>query len=451
MTFILWLGLAFAGAAFAPSDGIAATGPRSPAWAIYGAKQTARGDFTLLSGELDKAWAERRSLDNAAAWARVDRVIVALRPTLDAGERDLLQRALFLRGVLDIDDAGGIDAVKDGVVVGGQRVPRAWADAVAVSPGATAPSTADAAFATHIYDQARTALTVAGGLVLDASAPGADEVRVDGLPVTQPITLLSGLHTLSWHPVGADPVVLQVRVGAGEGGYDAVKLKAWLEPLEAVEAGERTLTAAERLEFHQALGSPAVAISTDGPARLHWLVDGAKRWGKPKVGGAIGVGVWAFSSRDAPAVACDGTTSTPSDALVVAGPEISLTSGPVRLRAGGGVVHALGGGFASIADGSCATGIAPNVELIPTVPWAWASVGRRFGLSRTQEIEPFVRVGGTGAHALAQLGANVRLAGKSVGLEARVAAGPAFNAWSDESAHLAFMGGIETVVSIGGR
>jgi hypothetical protein len=446
------LGAAFAaGVAVAPADGVAATGPARPAWAILGAPPPARGEFSALSGELDRAWAERRALDNAAARRRVDTLVEALRPTLDAGARDLLQRALFLRGVLDVDDAGGLASLKDGATVGSQRIPQAWLDAIAVSPGAPAPSTADAAFATHVYDEARTTLAEAGGLTLDPSAPGAGDVRVDGLPVTQPITLLAGPHTLSWHPVGADPVVLQLAVGGRGTGYDASRLAEWLSALVRVQAGEEPLTSDTRGQLHAALGSPAAMLNTDEPARLVWLVDGPARWGKPRLGAALGVGAWAYAGGEAVAVSCDGLPADATPAFAVGGLEASVTLGRWRVRAGVGVQQALGTGFAAVGEGSCAGGVAPAVELVETLPWGWASVGPRIGLSRTRELEPFLRVGGTGAHAVAQVGANVRLAGGGVGVELRVAGGPAVNFWSDDDPHLALAAGLETLVTLGGR
>lgn len=440
-----------AGVAVAPSDGVSATAASRPAWTVLGSPLPGHGDFTGLNDELDRAWADRRALDNAGARRRVDALVAKLRPTVDAGRRDLLQRALFLRGVLDVDDAGGIGSVADATVVGTQRVPRAWMEAISVSPGAPAPATADAAFAAHLYDEARTVLAEAGGLSLDVSAPGAGEVRVDGLPVSQAITLLPGQHTLSWHPVGADAVVLEIAVGGKGEGFDGARLAAWLEGLVKAQAGEAPLDAEVRTRLHAALGAPAALMSTDRPARLVWLVDGPARWGKPRFAAGVGAGAWAFAGDQATAVSCDGLAADPTQALGVADIEASATLGPWRVRAGGGIQQAFGTGFASVVDGACAAGVSPNVELVQTLPWGWASVGRRVGLTRTRELEPFLRVGGTGAHAVAQLGAELQLTGRSLGVGLRLAAGPAFNVWSGDDPHLALAAGLETVVTYGGR
>lgn len=452
MIFSLLLASALAaGPAVAPSDGITALDAARPAWAVLGSPSPVRGDFTAMSAELDQAWGQRRALDNAGARRRVDALITQLRPTLDAGRRDLLQRALFLRGVLDIDDAGGLASLPDAVPVGSQRLPRAWLDAIAVSPGAPAPSTADAAFATHIYDEARTTLTEAGGLALDPSAPGAGEVRVDGLPVSASITLLAGQHTLSWHPVGKDPVVLEIAVGGSGQGHDAAALAAWLQGLVAAQTGSAPLDAATRTQLHGAFGSPAVLVNTDNPPRRLWLVDGAARWGRPKFGVGLAAGAWAFAGGEQVAVDCNGVAADAVQALGLLDLEGTVAMGPWRVRAGAGVQQALGTGFAAAGEGACASGLSPAVEFVATTPWVWGSVGRRIGLSRTRELEPFLRVGGTGAHAIVQLGADVRLGGEAVGWELRAAAGPAFNTWSGDDPHLALAAGLETVVTLGGR
>jgi hypothetical protein len=439
-----------AGVAIAPSDGIAPIGPREPAWVVFGHAQAARSDLAERSRELDAAWNDRRALENASARRRVDALISGLRPVLDAGERDLLQRALFLRGVLDIDDAGGIEAVPDAVDVGGQRIPRAWADAIAVSPGAPAPATADAAFAVHVYDQARTVLAQRDGTTIDPSAPGAGEVRVDGLPVTDAIALLPGLHTLSWHPVGADPVVLMVSAGGAAGGMDAEALRIWLVGLTAAQAGDHALSPEVRGQLHAALQAPAALVNTARPPRLVWLVDGAARWGKPTVDVGVTAGAWALASTTAPSVACDGTVEADSQALGVAAIEGGLTAGPLRMRAGLGVDHAFGGGFAAAGEGTCGDGL-PNVEMVTTMPYGWVSAGRRFGLSRTREIEAFLRLGGTGAYAVAQLGADYRVRRGDLDFDVRLLAGPAANLWSDGGAQVAFTGGVETAASFGRR
>lgn len=442
--------------ALTPSDGVAAVGPREPGWVVLGTAHPLQADLGASSRELDAAWAERRQLENAAARQRVDALIVGLRPVIDVGQRDLLQRALFLRGVLDIDDAGGIERITNGVVVAGQRVPPAWEQAISVSPGAAAPATADAAYAVQIYDVARTALTQAGGLALDPSASGAGEVRVDGLPVTQEITLLPGQHTLSWHPVGADPVVLEISVGSAEArragideaGYDAGELKAWLSALAAVQQGGH-LEPALRAQLHDALGTPAVLMSTARPTRRVWLVDGPARWGAASFDMGVGVGGWGFAATDGPSVACDGTRTSAGNGLGVAALEASVTTGPVRLRAGGGLTHSFGPGFAAETDGVCASGVQPDIEMVTTTPWGWASVGRRYGLSTTRELEPFLRVGGTGTHAVVQIGGDLRFIQGPWNVDLRLAAGPAFNVWSGPEAHLGVAFGLETVLSRG--
>ena len=442
------------GVTLAPADGVSTVGPRTPAWALLGEPVPVREDFGALSQELDAAWGERRALENGRAGLRVDALVAELRPVVDVGERDLLQRALFLKGVLAIDDVGGLDALTvDVTVVNGVRIPNAWVDAISASPGAAAPATADAAYAVQIYDQARTALTQMGGLILDPSAPGAGEVRVDGLTVNQEITLLAGAHTLSWHPIGADPVALEISVGStAVGRYDAAALHAWLSALAAAQQGA-PLDPTIRAQLHDAMQSPAVLISAGRGGRLVWLVDGAARWGPPAFDVGVSVGAWGLAETGGAAVACDGTVAPSGHALGVGSLEASLTVGPTRLRGGGGVAQGLGAGFAAVDETSCPSGL-PGVQMITTLPWGWASVGRRFGLAGGNELEPFLRLGGTSTHAIVALGADLRLIRDSRvprSIDVRVFAGPALNVWSGPEAHVALVGGLETVVSFGGR
>lgn len=450
MTVLLLASAFAAGLTLAPSDGVSAIGPKAPAWASFGHAQAPRTGFDTLSHELDLAWEERRALENDAAARRVDALVAALSPVLDAGERDLLQRALFLGGILAIDEAGGAERLGGGVVVDGSPIPAAWVAAIAVSPGAPAPATADAAFAVHLYDQARTTLVKKGGLKLDPSAAGAGEVRVDGLPVSQEITLLPGAHTLSWHPVGRDPVVLALAVGGGP-GFDATKLTSWLASLEKVQTGDSALDATQRTELHDWLKSPAVLVSEGGPGRLVWLVDGPARWGKPSFSVGVGVGVWGFASGDTASVACDGRVSEPTQGLGVLSAEAGARLGPMRVRVGGGLVQAMAGGFPIVEEGACDAASGSGVALVETVPWGWVSVGRRFGLAPSRELEPFVRVGGTSTYSVAQLGLGLRTAAGPTHVDVRVAAGPALNAWSGATLRTGFLGGLETSLTFGGR
>ncbi len=440
-----------AGLGITPSDGIGPTGPTEPAWVVRGAPALANGDFAALARELDTAWAERRQLDNAAALGRINRLVAALRPTLDGSQRDLLQRALFARGVLEIDEAGDLAKLPNAIRVRGQAIPASWAEAISVSPGAPAPSTADAAFATNIYEQARTVLAQEGGVVLNPSSSAGDDVRVDGSPVNADITLLAGVHTLSWHPVGRDPVVLQVRVGGEGPEVEVSALTAWLTTLHDVWSGRQPLDPATRTVLYDHFHTPAVLLVADRPPRLAWLVDGAARWGAPSYALGVGAGVGAFLGGNGTGVVCDGSLDEPGKAVGSVAAEGAMTAGPWRVRAAGGVMRVLRGGFAAVQEGTCDSGLSPASALVATLPWGWVSAGRRFGVGGGVEVEPLVRVGSTSAFAVAQLGVDLRVVPAPLAVDVRLVAGPALNTWSDGGARAAVVGGVETSILFGRR
>jgi hypothetical protein len=436
----------------APSDGTVATGVTAPAWVDWGTSVDTGVAFAASARELDEAWALRRSLENDAAKARVDALIAGLRPTLDLGQRDLLQRALFLRGVLATDDAGGFESLEGAVSVEGQKIPRDWVDAIAVSPGASAPATLDADFSARIYDDARTRLVARGGATVDLAFTGAGEVRVDGAPVRLAITLLPGVHTLSWHPPGQPPVALQFNVGA-PGEPNDTTLTARLTHLEQVHRGEAELSPSVRAELRRHLDSPAMILEGEGPPRTVWLVDGPARWGPMALGFGLSTGGQAFVGTYAPTPDRCGIApevDAPTKGLGGLTAEGTAEAGPWRARVGLGAAGVLGADdtFAVAGSGACANGVPDATAGRRFVPYGWASVGRRVPLAAGRELEPFVRVGTLTVYALAQAGLGMRVVSAGpVQLDVRAQGGVAFNVWSGEGNAAGFLGGLETALT----
>lgn len=438
----------------APSDGTVATGPTVPGWIGWGTPVPVVTAFASSAKALDEAWALRRALDNDAAKARVDALIAALRPTLDTAQRDLLQRALFLRGVLEVDDAGDFAALRDAVSVDGQRIPRDWAEAIAVSPGASAPATLDADFSARVYDDARTRLVARGGATLDASFTGDGEVRVDGAPVRLAVTLLPGTHTLSWHPPGSAPVAVLFGIGPDAPAPADTAIAERLALLEAVRRGDAELPPPVRADLKKRLDAPAVTIEGEGPPRTVWLVDGPARWGPVAFGAGVATGAQVYAGTYAATPdRCGASTAvdTPTKALGGLTAEGTLEAGPWRARAGLGAATVLGedDAFAVVGDGgACANGIPDATTSLRTVPYGWASLGWKVPLAAGRELEPFVRVGTLTVYALAQAGLGLRVVSAGpLQWDVRAHGGAAVNVWSGDDNAVGFLGGLETALT----
>lgn len=427
----------------APSDGVAPTGPARPAWILRAREVEPGVEYASGSAELAAAWAARAALDNEAAQRRVDALITRLSPVLDSGQRELLQRALFLRGVLAADDAGGIGRVPGAVDVDGQRVPPDWVAAIRVSPGAPAPASADADRAVRLYEQARTRLVASGGVRFDPAVPGEGEVRVDGAPVREALTLLPGTHTLSWHVPGSPPRALVFHVGE----------VAAIEALEH-EVATGALTGATRAALREELGSVAAWVEVDGRGSVVWLVDGPGRWGPPALAGGLTVGGAILATGGAATPDRCGVSErsdAPTKGLAPLGALATLDVGPWAIRAGGGVVPVVSPTDAfAVESEACDNGVPVGTEMRTVVPWVWGSVGRRLSLPQGRELVLSLRAGTFTVLATAEVGAALRLAHAGpLRWEVGGHVGTAINAWSGEGDRLGVVAGLETTLLVG--
>lgn len=435
-----------------PTDGVIFTDSPRPAWAIDALPVPAPPALAPLQAEVDQAWRDRADLDPESARRRIHGVVVALVPTLTVEQRDLLQRSLFLEGVLDIDAAGGLAALPNGVQVGGAMIPAPWIGAIAVSPGASAPVSADTSFAVQAYDAARTALVAEGGPRFDPGAEDLD-VRLDGQPIRAEVQLLPGVHTVSLHEAGHDPVAMLVRVGGAGEGQDVAAVQGRLDQLAAFVRTGEAVPAEQRAALHATFHTPMVLVRTESGSRELWLVDGLARWGRPTLSlgveaGATGlVGGWS----DTP-TGCEGGLDHGTKLLVPAGLSVAAGLGPWRARLGGGVVVDAGddAGFALAETAACDGVERPASN--PILPWGWLSVGRRVRVGARGEVEPNLRVGFSSVLLHAEAGLRVPLtAPGTVHVELAPHAGLALNAWSGDAHREAFVGGLDTTLLFGGR
>lgn len=436
---------------FTPSDGTAALGPAVPAWAWRAGTATPPGDLAPLQAELDAAWRDRAALDPEAASRRLAEILPFLVPTLTVEQRDLLQRASFLAGLLQIDAAGALAKVPGAVTVAGVRIPAPWLRGIAVSPGSPAPAASDAAFATQAYDAARTAIVAAGGPSFDPGSADLD-VRLDGQPIRAATALLSGLHTVSLHRPGAEPLALLVRSGAGSEGIDVVVLQHELDAVVAFIRDGTPVSAQARGAIHAAVTTPAVEARDPSGGRQLWLVDGPARWGKPRFSAGVEIGATALFGAWADTPAGCGGLDHGDKLLTPLGASALASVGPWQIRGGGGVILDVGddAGFAVEPSVQCGSISRPGASA--TIAWGWLSVGGRARLGTHGEIEPAFRVGATGplawTEAVVRVPLNLRAA---VRLELAPHAGIAWNLWSDEANRSAFVAGLDTTLLFGGR
>ncbi len=449
VTLLHWLGSAWAASVgFAASDGAESLGVVAPGWTAWAAPVPASSDFEALSRDLERAWEERRQLDNEAARARAVRVVASLRPTLDVAQRELLQRALFLLGVLELDAAGDFDRLAAPVIVGELRVPAPWFEAFSVAPGAPAPPTGDVAYAAQVYEQARTVAVQTGGVAFDPTADGAVDVRVDGERVVGEVTLLPGQHTLSWHEPGAEPRALVVAVGAGEGLPLGV-LEARVQGLRAALSTGR-VAGPEREALRAAVGSPAVELSVGVQRRVAWLVDGPARWGQARLAGGVEAGGLGLFGGGAPTPAgCEGDLDGPQKVLLPVAAVAVLSVGPWRLRGGAGATWGLSAesSFATAEARDCGGYEQPGpVDVL----WGgWGSLGYRYRVAGTQS-EVFLRLGGNTVLASAEVGVAARVFARGpAAAEVLLRAGAAANTWSGEGNRVAGTAGLGLVLLLG--
>lgn len=439
-----------AGPSVTASDGVVAMGVAEPAWAAWAEPVPILADAGSLAVELERAWRLRHELKNEQAAALVAKILDDLRPTFNTRDRDILQRALFLQGLLALGEAGSFEALGDAVSVGPLLIPSPWANAIAVSPGAAAPASTDARYAAHTYDEARTILTAQEGAAVDGSATGAD-VRIDGEPVDGVLRVLPGLHTLSYHPPGKPPMALMFTVENGGAGSQVTELGLRMAELESF-VQEGTIPSDDlRQALHARLGSPAALIRTSRGSRTLWLVDGLRRFGKATVaagisaGGALLAGDWTTTPAG-----CDGSDEG-QKFLVPIGAAARLTVGPWRVRAGGGVmVGATDDGFATGETISCGDAELPGALNHPA--YAWAGVGRRFSLGGPASMEVGAKMTATPAFAAIEALCTVPVAaGSSVGWELSLHAGGFANVWSDTGNRAGFLGGLDSTLLFGAR
>lgn len=432
------------------SDGTTAPGAAEPAWLVVATPVPSLPDAGALVDDLERAWGLRRDLANEKAAELVASVVSDLRPTLDSRQRDLLQRALFLKGLLRVDAAGSLEGVPNAVPVGALRIPAEWAEGIATSPGAPAPAANDASYATHAYDEARTLLAAWEGTTIDASAPGAD-VRIDGEPVTGELRVLPGLHTLSFHPPGAVPYAVLFRVGAGGGELPISDLNVIIAQLAAFVKDGSPPPRTVRDALFRRLGAPAALVRTGDGARTLWLVDGIARWGKTKVSAGVSVGTSLLAGAWSATPAGCGGVDEGDKALVPLSAVGVATLGPWRARGGGGVIFsATDAGFATTAPVECAG--AQVAGATGPLGFGWAGIGRRIPLGGRSEFELGLRAGGSSAFAFAGLSAVFPVvARKQFALEVEAYAGAFANAWSGEGDRSGFLGGLGTTVLMGSR
>ncbi len=443
------------GVGLVPVEGDQVQGDPVPAFAVWGGEALPGAQVGSALAELEAAWSARASLDPEAAAVRVSRLVASLRPTLDQGQGDVLQMALFLQGVLAIDSAGGFEHLEGPVIVDGQPIPRAWADAVAVRPLA-APQGFVAEFSGSVYEQVRTGLLAQAGVTLDPRGPGDGEVRVDGVPVAEAVVLLPGLHTVSWHPVGGAPRALLVRSG-GEtraGEVQAEVLRGWLQDLAWVAAGEGGLDAELRAELRGVLGAPAVQV-VSGEHRVTVRLVEPPEQPEDRLRVGVGIGAWAFAGGyETLADPCGASrwrdAGTKLLAPVSVEAEIDVRGWTVS--GGLGLLQAAtpGSAFASAGTGTCADGVPATAVMLPRLPVSWTAVGRPLERGRTWTLEPRVRVGATGAYGLLQAGLVARRPLRpAFGLQAGLHLGVAANVWSGSASRAALLAGFDLSLSKG--
>jgi len=442
-----WAPPGLAGVSVAPSNGQRDTGQLAPAVVLWGHVAPPGPGVAEALAVLEEAWTARATLDPARAEALVSDLVDALRPTLDEGQGDVLQMALFLQGLLAVDRAGGFDALEDPLILDAQPIPRAWRDAVALRPALPAPA-GSAELPRKAYDHARTLLMARGGLRLDPRGSGRDEVRLDGRPVSGEVLLLEGLHTLSWHPLGQPPRAILLRVGEPprDGELDGQALAAWLQELAWAAGGEAGLPEDLRTELRRRLGTQAATLHTQASSATVSLLDAPQA---PASRFELGAATGAWLYRDDHATLRDPCGESPwSDAdtklLVPLVVGASVAVGDWSLGGGAGLLQAgtPGSAVAASSGDTCSDGSPALAVMVPRLPLLWVGLGRRARQLGPWTLAPEVRLGSTGAYGLAQLGLGVqRTLDHGLVLVVDLHAGAAGNFWSGSANRSAVLAG----------
>ncbi len=438
-----------AGVGVAPSDGELPTGAVVPAFTLWGQDAETGPKVAAALADLEAAWQARADLDPDTARSGVARLAASLRPTLDPGQGDVLQMALFLQGILALDAAGGFEALEDPVIVDGQPIPRPWVEAIAVRPSAP-PQAAASELSRTVYEQVRTLLLAQGGLVVDPQGTGEHEVRLDGLPVQADVVLMPGLHTLSWHRLGQTPRALLVRAGAEAraGEVSAEALRGWLQDLTWAASGEGRLDEGLRAELRGHLGTPSIWIEVSGAGTSVRLLDPPEATEDRLRLGAT-TGAWGFVGSYLTLSDPCGTSRW-SDAstklLTPIGAEASLDVRRWTLSAGAGLLQAAtpGSAFASAGSGTCPDGVPASAVMLPRLPVSWTALGRPLAPRGAWALEPRVRLGSTGAYGLLQAGLVARRPVRSRWMvQGALHAGVAGNFWSGSASRAAALAGAD--------
>lgn len=378
-----------------------------------------------LRAELDMAWEQRSQLDNEHAAARLEALLPLLRPTLDEGTGDLLADALFLQGVLELDESAGFGAPGDAVVVGGQAVPKPWVEAMAIRPTG-APTSHAEAFRKQVYEQVRTVLLTAGGTTLDLT--GAGEVRIDGQVVDGPTVVLPGLHTLSWHPVG-QPIEALVT-------DDLETLARDLDTLRFAATGQAELPEATADLLWRRVATPEVTLRDGDDSRtLRTLSPVTTQKLELALGVAAGATGWSQDGVARPDPCGTSAADGPVKLLTPIGARVAVLGDGWFAEARAGLVTGLTPTSAWSLDqpATCSDGSEVEVDMARLLP----ELGGALGLAWETPIGalgPAISLTTTLAHANLDLA--VRTQGERVGVA--LFAGPALS-----MAGPAWRGGLE--------
>jgi len=425
--FLTSLIVAHAGTVLEPADGRAAL-PERPAFTLWTEPAPAAGaPLDQLRAELDMAWEQRAQLDNEDATSRIELLLPRLLPTLDEGSGDLLADALYLQGVLQLDESAGFGAPGDAVVVGGQPVPRPWVQAMALRPGRP-PTSPGEAFRQQVYEQVRTVLLTVGGTELDLG--GAGEVRVDGAVAQGPVTVLPGRHTLSWHPIGAP-----VRAGVFD-NEGLEQLARDLDALRHTATGQADVPDALAALLWQELGTPQVTLRDgDGHHTLRMLAPSSAVAPSAHLGVAFGAAAW--SQQGFPRPDPCGTTAAdgPVKLLVPIGLRAATRAEAWFAEAQIGLVTGLTAESAWAMDQptTCTDGSTAELTMLRALPLLGGAVGLSWDTPLGQ-LGPSLGLTTSIAHANVDLG--VRTHGERLGVA--LYAGPTLS-----QAAPAWRGGLE--------
>ena len=373
-----------------------------------------------LRAELDMAWEQRSQLDNEDAAARIEALVPRLRPTLDEGTGDLLADALFLEGVLELDESAGFGAPGDAVVVGGQAVPKPWIEAMAIRP-TRAPTSHAEAFRKQVYEQVRTVLLTAGGTTLDLT--GAGEVRIDGALIEGPTVVLPGLHTLSWHPVG-QPVEALVT-------DDLETLARNLDTLRFAATGKAELPDELADLVWRRVATPEVTLRDGEDVRsLRTLAPVTEPALQLAIGVAAGATGWSQQGFARPDPCGTSVSDAPTKLLTPVGARAALSGDSWVVEARAGLVTGLTSGSAWSLDqaATCSDGSDVEVAMARLLPELGGAVGLAWD-TPLGALGPAVSLTSTLAHANLDLAIRTRTEHVGVALFAGPALSRAAPAW----------------------